>query len=148
MKKIICAIILTIGFLSGLNAQTAKKRKITKPAVNNSTQQTLAKGKIVYTNNCMTCHQVDAGGVMGLNPPLIKTEYVLGDQKRLIGIVLNGFNQEIEIDGDTYSNPMPSLGHLSDQQIADVLSYVRNNFGNKASIITPAQVKQVRVSKK
>lgn len=55
----------------------------------------------------------------------------------MINIILKGLNQEIEIDGETYANPMPGLSHLSNQEVADVLSFVRNNFGNKASIITP-----------
>jgi mono/diheme cytochrome c family protein len=141
MKKIICAMILMIGFIFNSNAQT-KKTVIKAP-----TSPSIVSGKLVYTKHCMVCHQVDGGGVMGLNPPLSKTEYVLGDQKRLINIVLKGFNKEVEIDGDTYANPMPGLSHLSDQQIADVLSFVRNSFGNKASVITPAQVKAVRAVK-
>lgn len=145
MKKIIFAALLTIGFTVSLNAQTIKKKTVAKS--NATTASSIVNGKLVYTKYCMVCHQIDGGGVMGLNPPLSKTEYVLGDQKRLINIVLKGFNKEIEIDGDTYANPMPSLGHLTDQQVADVLSFVRNSFGNKASVITPAQVKVVRATK-
>ena len=57
---------------------------------------------------CVSCHQVDGGGVQNMNPPLIKTDYVLGDRTRLIKIVLNGFNENAEINGQTYSNNMPS----------------------------------------
>lgn len=145
MKKIIFAVILTMAFAGNLNAQTIKKKTVVNS--NTTAAPSIVNGKLVYTKYCMVCHQQDGGGVMGLNPPLSKTEYVLGDQKRLINIILKGFNKEIEIDGDTYANPMPGLGHLTDQQVADVLSFVRNNFGNKASVITPAQVKVVRASK-
>ncbi|MFI5453346.1 c-type cytochrome [Pedobacter sp. UC225_61] len=144
MKRIIFAALLSIGFSVNLSAQTKKIQTKAKPVV---PAPSIVNGKLVYTKYCMVCHQIDGGGVMGLNPPLSKTEYVLGDQKRLITIVLKGFNKEIEIDGETYANPMPGLGHLSDQQVADVLSFVRNSFGNKASLITPAQVKAVRASK-
>lgn len=142
MKKIIGAAILIIGFLSNSNAQIKKKNIVAKTPTNQ-----LAKGKILYAKHCVVCHQADGGGVMGLNPPLIKTDYVLGDQKRLINIILKGLDKEIEIDGETYANPMPGLSHLSDQEVADVLSYIRNNFGNKASLISPAQVKVTRASK-
>ena len=57
------------------------------------------RGKIVFTTYCMPCHQADGNGVPNLNPPLVKTSYVLGDKTKLIGIVLNGLNQEIEING-------------------------------------------------
>lgn len=137
MKRIILG--LFIAFPFALLAQTANKATAANP--------NFAKGKAVFTQYCMPCHQVDGGGVQGLNPPLIKTTYVLGDQKRLINILLKGLNQEIEIDGDIYANPMPAVNFLTDQQVADVLSYVRNSFGNKASIITPAQVKIVRAAK-
>lgn len=108
----------------------------------------IANGKKVYTETCLTCHQVDGLGVPNMNPPLVKTEYVLGNKTRLIKIVLNGFNEDVEINGNTYSNNMPSHDFLTDQQIADVLTYVRNSFSNKAPYITAAQVKAVRAANK
>jgi mono/diheme cytochrome c family protein len=108
----------------------------------------IASGQKVYTDNCLSCHQADGGGIQNMNPPLIKTEYVLGDKIRLIKIVLNGFSENVEINGNTYSNNMPSHDFLNDQQIADVLTYVRNSFGNKAPYVAIAQVKAVRATNK
>jgi mono/diheme cytochrome c family protein len=108
------------------------------------TQKAISPGEKVYKKYCISCHQADAGGVPNLNPPLINTTYVLGDKTRLIKIILNGLNENIEIDGEFFSNPMPSLKILKDQEIADVLTYVRSNFGNKASSVTAAEVKAVR----
>lgn len=110
----------------------------------NAQSKPLAKGQLVYNNNCLTCHQEDGGGVVGLNPPLSKTKWVLGDKKQLIGIVLKGLKEEIEIEGEFYQNPMPAQSHLSDQEVADVLTYIRSHFGNKASAVTLAEVKSVR----
>ena len=104
----------------------------------------IERGKKVYENTCLACHQVNGSGVPGMNPPLKKTNWVLGDKKTLIGIVLKGLDKEIEVNGETYSNTMPSFAMLSDKEIADVLTYVRNNFGNKASQITEADVKKLR----
>ena len=104
----------------------------------------IARGQRVYKNVCITCHQEDGGGVQNMNPPLIKTEYVLGDKKRLIGIVLNGLKEPLEIDGQSYHNVMPAQAYLTDLNVADVLTYVRNNFGNKASAILPAEVHALR----
>ena len=101
-------------------------------------------GESIFKKYCVTCHQADAGGVPNLTPPLIKTTYVLGDKERLIKIILNGFNENIEIEGEYFSNPMPALNILKDQEIADVLTYVRNNFGNKASAVSASEVKAVR----
>ena len=109
--------------------------------------QSLIKGKAVYQQYCLTCHQADGGGVPNLNPPLIKTTYVLGDQTRLINIILKGLSTGVVIDDEEYTNPMPPLNILSDEQVANVLTYVRNNFQNKASAITASQVKAVRAKK-
>jgi mono/diheme cytochrome c family protein len=95
----------------------------------------------------LPCHQSDGGGVMNMNPPLIGTTYVLGDKTQLINILLKGLTKGVEIDGDKYTNPMPAVNYLSDQQIADVLTYVRNSFGNKATLISSAEVKAVRAKK-
>jgi mono/diheme cytochrome c family protein len=104
----------------------------------------IERGKKVYENTCLACHQVNGSGVPGMNPPLKKTKWVLGDKKTLIGIVLKGLDKEIEVNDDTYSNTMPSFAMLSDKEIADVLTYVRNSFGNKASQVTEAEVKKLR----
>jgi len=109
---------------------------------------TMERGKKVYTQYCVACHQVDGGGVPGLNPPLEKTSYILGSKTKLIKVILKGMNTHEEIDGETYSNIMAPFNYLTDQQISDVLTYVRNSFGNKATAITPGDVKYVRARTK
>lgn len=109
---------------------------------------TMERGKKVYTQYCATCHQPDGGGVPRLNPPLEKTSWVLGSKTRLITVILKGMDSHEEIDGETYSNTMAPFNYLNDQQISDVLTYIRNSFGNKASAITPGDVKYVRARTK
>lgn len=106
----------------------------------------LERGRRVYEKVCLACHQADGGGVPRLCPTLEKTSWVLGDKKTLINIVLGGLKGgEIEIDGDRFDNPMPAQeANLTDLQVADVLTYVRNNFGNNASPVSPAEVAAVR----
>jgi mono/diheme cytochrome c family protein len=108
----------------------------------------MQRGKKVYDTYCLACHQVDGAGVPRMNPPLIKTPYVLGDKKKLINVVLKGLNEEVEINGEVYENPMPAQPQLTDQQIADVLTFVRNSFGNRAGILTVAEVKAERAKLK
>ena len=107
----------------------------------------IEKGKSVFEQQCLACHQADGSGVPHLNPPLIKTSFVLGDKKKLIGIVLKGLDG-VEVEGESYSNPMPSLDFMSDDEIANVLTYIRNSFGNKASLVTVADVQKARAAKK
>lgn len=117
------------------------------PSQINDVKASVKRGEKVYTKVCLPCHMADGGGVPNMNPPLIQTSYVLGDKTKLIGIVLHGMNERVPIDGDYYSNNMAPHNDLTDQQIADVLTYVRNSFGNKASAVTPTEVKQVRLKK-
>ena len=105
------------------------------------------KGKEVYDANCLACHQIDGSGVPMLTPPLVNAEYVQGDKVRLINVVLKGL-QGVEVNGEMYDNPMPPLAHLSDEDIAAVLTYVRNNFSNKAGPIKKEEVAAARKATK
>jgi mono/diheme cytochrome c family protein len=104
----------------------------------------MERGKKVYEATCLACHQANGGGVPDLNPPLKKTKWVLGDKTTLIKVVLNGMDEEVEINGKYYENTMPPQSTLKDEQIADVLTYIRNSFGNKADAVTPEDVKKAR----
>lgn len=106
----------------------------------------MSEGKKVYDQYCLICHQPDGSGVPGLNPPLIGTEYVLGDKGRLVGIILNGSNEGLEIGGGDYTNAMPGFKSLTDKEIALVASFIRNSFGNSAVTIDTKEVKDFRAS--
>jgi mono/diheme cytochrome c family protein len=105
-------------------------------------------GKVIYNQRCITCHQADGMGAQNMIPPLINTDYVLGDKKRLIQILLNGLSGEMKVNGDIYSNEMPGHSDLKDTEIAAVLTYVRNSFGNKASAVIVPEVKKIRAANK
>lgn len=139
MKKATATAIIILAVAFALQSFTPKQDAV---------QASIARGKDLYTTYCLTCHQEDGSGVPKMNPPLIKTSYVIGDKKKLIKWVLSGSTENIPIDGKTYSNNMPPQNYLDDNQVADVLTYVRNSFGNKASAILPADVKAVRATLK
>lgn len=104
-------------------------------------------GQTVYDGLCLTCHQPGGKGLPGVYPPLEGSEWVSGDPGKLIKILLHGMAGPIQVAGQTYGVavplPMPPMG-LDDQQLADVLTYVRGNFGHKAAAITAQEVKTVR----
>ncbi|WP_223651923.1 c-type cytochrome [Hymenobacter psoromatis] len=139
-----------VGSALTLHAQhrptPAARAKPTTAKADPAMAASLTRGAVVYKNVCITCHMADGGGVPNMNPPLIKTEYVLGDKTRLSHIVLAGLAEPIEIDGNDYKQHMPAQAYLTDQQVADVLTYVRNQFGNKASAVQVAEVKAVRAT--
>jgi len=102
------------------------------------------RGKEVYINNCQNCHMENGEGLEGTFPPLAKSDYLMKDLKRSIHTVLEGQVDEITVNGKLYSTPMPGMNSLTDQQVADVLNFVRNSWGNKGVIVTPKQIAEIR----
>ena len=107
-------------------------------------EASIERGLIVYQKECLSCHQEDGSGVQRMFPPLIKTKAVLGKKSYLIQTVLKGsggINKNME---DIYHNVMAPHNHLTDRQVADVLTYIRNSFGNKVVAVNAAEVKVIR----
>lgn len=108
------------------------------------------KGAEIYAREgfCITCHQPDGKGLESSGfPPIAGTDWVAGSEERLIKLTLNGMMGPIEVLGKTYPGQVPMTpfgGLLNDEEMAAVLTYVRNTFGNSASVITPEKVRQVR----
>lgn len=142
MTKYLLTLLFAFGCFQLMAQVRIKAKSKAKPVAGLATSMT--NGKAIYVDHCLTCHQSDGGGVPNMNPPLIKTSYITGDHTRLIKVVLNGFSENVDIDGESYSNVMPAHDFLKDREIADVLTYVRKSFGNKSGAITAAQVKAVR----
>lgn len=110
--------------------------------------QNLSNGEKIYKTRCLACHQADGGGVPNMNAPLDGSSNVVGPNiARLIKIVKNGFNERVPLDGFYYSNAMTPNPDLKDQDIADVLSFIRNSWSNKATKITVVQVQQLKKKK-
>jgi mono/diheme cytochrome c family protein len=136
--KLALVLLFMVSVISSFGQATHHKIATTSLAAS------IASGQKLYVQYCVTCHQADGGGVPNMNPPLINTSYVLGDKTKLIQIVLNGFNEDVLINGKSYSNAMTPHAFMKDKEIADVLTYVCNSFGNKASRVTALTVKNVR----
>ena len=108
-------------------------------------QESIKRGEQVYQVNCVACHMDNGEGVPGAFPPLAKSDFLMTDDKKGIIQMLHGASGEITVNGVKYTGGvMPPQTHLSDDEIADVLNYIRNSWGNKAKRITPAQVKAQR----
>ena len=107
--------------------------------------QNMANGKKIYELRCLVCHQADGGGVPNMNAPLDGASNVVGnDIARMVKIIRNGYNERVALDGFYYSNAMTANPDLKDTDIADVISYIRNSWSNKASKVTLAQVQKVK----
>jgi mono/diheme cytochrome c family protein len=104
-----------------------------------------AIGKRLFTANCAQCHQSNGHGQAGVYPPLDNSEWVVGSKNRLISILHKGIAGPIHVNGVLYNNNMPAWGDgapimLKDEQISAILTYIRSEWGNKASPVSTEEV--------
>ena len=138
-----------LAHLNGRSLQQAKDEEISTMLAG-ADRELFIKGKEIYSMDgyCSTCHQNDGGGLGASGfPPLAGTQWVLGNKERLIKLVLNGLQGPLEVLGKEYPGQVPMTpfgGLLDDEELAAVLTYVRNSFGNQASPISPELVGKVR----
>jgi mono/diheme cytochrome c family protein len=105
-------------------------------------------GKKAFVSVCATCHQATGMGVPGVYPPLVKSEWANGSEERVIRILLHGLQGPIKVEGKDYNSVMPAIGpggyNFSDEKIAAVLTYVRQEWGNNAPPVTKEKVTEIR----
>jgi mono/diheme cytochrome c family protein len=119
-----------------------------RPPVKAAGAAAAVDGKQVYGGKCAACHQATGLGVPGVFPPVAGSEWVLGDEKVLTQILLHGVNGEMQVKGVTYKGAMPAWNTMSDEELAAVMSYMRGEWGNQASAISPDTVKAQREATK
>ena len=121
-----------------------------KTHLEGAAKELFVQGEKIYKREgfCITCHQPDGNGLTASQfPPLAGIPWVTGSEERLIKLTLNGIMGPIDVKGKTYPGQVPMTpfgGMLNDEEIAAVLTYVRNSFGNKSSVINPDKVKEIR----
>lgn len=119
------------------------KDKLIPEGMEDIVEANLTEGAKLFNTFCSVCHQRNGKGTDRF-PPLDGTRWVLGDKTTLINVVLQGLRGQIMVKGESYTSSMPKLNMLKDEEIAKILTYVRQNFGNDASAITPNEVAKVR----
>lgn len=125
----------------------ATERSLYQPQVasaNAEVPEFLKPGKAVYDAYCRACHADNGKGAPGMNPPLAASATVTGDETKLIRIILDGYKEPTVINGERYQIVMPSHSFLSDQQIADVLTYIRKSWGNNNDAVSVDHVTKGR----
>ena len=133
MKKVV--LVLVCVLVGGSMSSFAQKFDL---------KESITRGKDVYTANCLSCHLEQGEGIENVYPPLAKSDYMMADKKRSINEVLHGLTGPIKVKGVAYDGVMTGFEMLGDQEVSDVLNYVRNSFGNKGGAVTPEEVKASR----
>ena len=133
-----------------LSDMVKRKNEATNIKIPDSIRDNLDRGSVTiagqtFNTYCSVCHQRDGLGNDRF-PPLSGSEWVTGDKSVLIAIVLNGLDGNITVKGKSYTNKMPRLNLLSDGNIAQILTYIRQNFNNNASAVTTEDVSNTRKS--
>ncbi|HEY0056954.1 MAG TPA: HEAT repeat domain-containing protein [Pedobacter sp.] len=133
------------GYQKSLERKLESERNAKLLAV--ADQKLVSQGAAIFKQLCATCHGTDGKGINNGSkempaPPLAGNKNVTGDSEKIIKILLHGLSGPVE--GKTYAAAMPALGHNDDNYIASVISYIRNDLGNKASIVKPENIKKVR----
>ena len=103
----------------------------------------IARGKDVYAAQCISCHQEQGEGIEDVFPPLAKSDYLMADKKRSIMQTLHGVSGEMKVNGRIYNGEMTGFD-LTDEEVSDVLNYIRNSWGNKGVAVTPQEVAAAR----
>ncbi|QEH41513.1 PVC-type heme-binding CxxCH protein [Chitinophaga sp. XS-30] len=135
--------------LNGRNVQREREKK-ESTELKGAALALFNQGEIIYNKEgyCRTCHQPDGEGLTASGfPPLASTDWVTGSEERLIKLVLKGLMGPINVNGKMYPGQVPMTpfgGLLKDEEVAAVLTYVRNSFGNNGPVVSPEKVKKVR----
>lgn len=104
----------------------------------------MAKGEAVFLANCSACHQPTGVGLPGAFPPLAGSDFLKGDRKKVMGAALFGLSGPITVNGVEYNGVMPSLGHLTDEDLAAALTYVFGSWGNDGAAVSVEEVTALR----
>lgn len=103
----------------------------------------MKRGEELYISYCLSCHMDQGQGIENIYPPLAKADYLMADKNRSIDQILRGAKGEMTVNGKKYDMEMPGFD-LTDEEVSDLLNYIRNSWGNKGAAVTPADVKSVR----
>ena len=127
-------LIVTVLFSGAAYAQKPVALDFTK---------SIKAGLEIYSTNCQSCHLENGEGIEDTYPPLASSDYMMADKNRLINLILNGSSDPMVVNGKTYQGYMPGYP-LNDQEVSDLVNYIRNSFGNKGGITTPTEVAAAR----
>jgi mono/diheme cytochrome c family protein len=133
-KRIVLVTLLTINAIPFIAFQEKPKFDL---------KASIQRGAETYNAQCLSCHMEKGEGLEAVYPPLAKADYLMADKKRSILQVLYGVSGEIKVNGVVYNGEMPGFD-LSNEEVSDVLNYIRNSWGNKGEAVKPEDVKAVR----
>ena len=128
-----------------MNAVTAAAAAAKKGDL--SVAEQIAAGKALFSGTCSTCHQPQGEGMAGVFPPLAKSDYIAADPKRVPTVILHGLIGPVKVNGMDYNSNMPPMSQLTDDEVANISTYVLNSWGNPGGRVTKAEAAKIRQAK-
>ena len=116
-------------------------------AGNLTREEQIAAGKVLFAGTCSTCHQPDGKGMEGVFPPLAGSDYIKANPKRLPEIILHGMVGPVKVNGKDYNSNMPPMSQLTDDEVANISTYVLNSWGNPGGQVSRDDAAKARAAK-
>lgn len=136
-----------LGDRAGANLQAVATAAAAAKTGDLTQAEQIDAGKALFAGTCSTCHQANGEGMEGVFPPLAKSDYIKADPKRLPAIVLHGLTGPVKVNGKDYNSTMPPMSQLTDDEVANIATYVLNSWGNPGGRVTKAEAAAIRAQK-
>ena len=133
-----------LGDRAGANLNAVTAATASKAAGTLTLQDQIKAGEALFAGTCSVCHQTNGAGIPSVFPPLAKSDYLASDLQRTIGIPLHGLTGKVVVNGSEYNSVMPPMTQLNDDEIANILTYVLNSWGNPGGTVSAEDVKKRR----
>ncbi len=135
-----------LGDRAGPNLDAVSRATASAASGTLSLQEQVQAGQALFAGTCSVCHQANGAGLGGVFPPLAKSDFLTGESKRSIDVVLRGLSGKLKVNGQDYDSVMPPMNQLGDDEVANILTYVLNSWGNPGGRITTDEVKKQRAA--
>jgi nitrite reductase (NO-forming) len=136
-----------LGDRAGANLQAVATAAAAAKTGELTQAEQIDAGKALFAGTCSTCHQANGEGMEGVFPPLAKSDYIKADPKRLPTIMLHGFSGPVKVNGKDYNSTMPPMSQLTDDEVANIATYVLNSWGNPGGRVTKTEAAAIRAQK-
>jgi nitrite reductase (NO-forming) len=135
-----------LGDRAGPNLAAVEKATDSAATGTLTLDEQVKAGQQLFAGTCSVCHQADGAGLAGVFPPLAKSDFLAADVKRAVNVVLKGLSGKVSVNGHEYNSVMPPMTQLNDDEVANILSYVLNSWGNPGGRVTKDEVKAQRAA--
>ncbi len=135
-----------IGDRVAPNLDAVSKAASAKAEGNLTIEEQIMAGELLFAGTCSTCHQGNGEGLAGVFPPLAKSSFIADYPERLSEVILHGLQGSVTVNGQDYNSVMPPMSQLTDDEVANIATYVLNSWGNPGGAVSKEEAAEMRAS--